>query len=373
MIIQLDKIYKEDDDYHVIEQKIDHTDDDPLVSNIINRKFLNLTMGLVNTYTTHSDLYTLITGDNKYLTGRYDPDSSRFSQYNTGWKNFCKDITERELQTFTEIYTDVILELIEYVNEQFRNQSHSTVETGLIKNREVARLNQLHFNESMMVISNDQVYEMELKAVEGVESLDDIQENIYKSIKDDTIKQQEVKIKNAEKKNDQLRVKLNKEKDDMFVDVITNADEVLGDWEFYKEPNGELWFKHKTTIKTDKVAYNGRLYDYNREACVNPDNFKELYIMGLKVRAKNHVINDDIKATRGFNLHFTGTSTCIGELSGSSLLKVIKELPKTLKIANMNSVLNSTVKQYLNNNFMPTIREEDAPEGIDTNAWVTRP
>jgi hypothetical protein len=372
MIVQLNKVYKENGDYFIIEQELNHINDDPMVSRLIDRKFSNLINSLRAIFNTQGDLYNAISTDNKYITLRYDATSSYFSKDNQGWRNFCNYVTNRELQTLTDLYTDEILEKIDYISTQFRKQTHSTVKTGLVTDTETVELSQLQFNTPMMVISNDQAYEMNLKAVPNIKSLDDLQTDIFNSIKDDTIRQTEVKLNNAEKKNKQLRDKLKTRENKMFIDVLCNADEILGNWEFFND-GVDLWLKYKNEIVTNKVNYNGRLYDYNQEVFNNPDDYEKLYIQGLRIKVKEFIVGGDVKSTRGKNLHFSGTTTtsaCIGDLNGKPFIEVMRELPRELEIANLGSPLNTKVRQYLTEKFIPNIQGQQADSGLDTNAWV---
>jgi hypothetical protein len=366
MLVELKKVYKEVDDFWTIKLEIDDTNDDPMVTSIIDRKFRYLNNALNSTYEDHKELYNLI-AENKYDSHEYDPYSSRFSDVSPGWRKFCKDITKRELQIFTDIYTDLILERIEYINQQYRKQSAGTVETGVIEDNEVAKLSELQFTDKMMVFSNNQAFELQLREVENIKTIDDYKEEIYKTVRTDSDRQFKRNKDQYHKKNIQLKAKLEKENNEKFVDMCINYDEMLGEWEFHTDNEGVLWLKLKHAIECDKVHFNGRLYDYNEEQFANPDDYKRMYLSGLKIKVKTYISNSDVSCTRGYNLHFSGTSTCIGELSGKPLMRVVKELPRELKIANMGSVLNHTVKSYLTNKFIPNVTHETA---LNTNAWV---
>jgi hypothetical protein len=364
MLVEIKKEYTESEDYFYLDLNINfEEDEDERLTNTIHRNFMDLGDGLKRNFGQQEKLYALINAD-KYADNKYNPNGEAFYHGDRGFREFVKDLSERELRLLTEVYTDLILEKVEYTHQMYRQRHRSRVEVSTNNDTEAIQLEQLSIKEPAMIIANNKCYQVEFKAVKDKNSLEDVQEGIYKTIYDDLHTQMQTQKKNADRKIERLKAKFEKEKNKLFVETLLNAGRELNDWAFAEYEDG-MYLKYKHEIVTSSVTYNGREYDYDGE------EYKKLYVQGLRVKIKEYIRGDDVRVTRGQNLHFDGSSGCIGELSGRPLFDVLKELPEALKIANMNSPLNDDVRSYLSRNFISQFRDGDGNVGggHSTNEW----
>ena len=350
MKVAISKEYNESDDYFYLDLNLDFEDeeDDRLI-NTINRYFRDLSDGLRGHFEIQENLYKLI--NDKYLDRRYNPEEHYFYYGDSGFKRFIRDINERELRTLTEIYTDLILEKVEYTNEMYRLRHREAVKTSLKKDTEAIELSKINLKEPTYMVADNKCYTVEFKEVEGDNSIDGIKEEIYNTIYDDLHSQVQSIKSTYERKIEGLKQKFQVERDDLFVEILKNSAGILQDWEF-TELSGELYLKYKSEIRTDKIMYHNHLYDYGEE-------FDKLYVQGLKVKIKKFIGDNEVRVTRGKNMHFNGSTGCIGDLNGKRLFEVLKELPDALRIGNMDSPLNDEVSSYIRHTFIPTIRDNN--------------
>ena len=241
----------------------------------------------------------------------------------------------------------------------FREEQTARVSTSLNPETESITLEKINIKEPALMIANNQCYAMELKPLKDVNSIEGITESVYNTIYSDLHSQIDTIKKNYQSKIDKLKTKYEKQQNELFVEGLKNASEVLSEWEF-ADHEGNLYLKYKREIVVDRVAWNGHQYEYG-------DQFKKMYVQGLKVKVKPSIGDSDVIVTRGYNLHFRGTSGCIGSLNGMALMDILRELPRSLEIANMDSPLNSDVSDYLSTKFLSQFREnaeEDQPQEV---------
>lgn len=327
-------------------------DDDPVLIGIVEREFKDVGAAFNAQFEIQAELYALI--DEKYLDEKYEPEMAFFNHSSSGYNQFVSDLNEREIERLAEVFSDLIIERVTYIQEQYAKENEGRVSLHLKRNAtdEIA-LKKISQIQPATIIIDDKVYAMELKTIEGVESYEDMQNTIYNTIQADYDSQFKSQQKIYEDKIARLKTLLEKEKNELFVDILKNAKEIFTDWSF-EEVGGELFLRYKDRITVNKVVSGRRIFDYPGD-----NTCKEMYVSGLKVKVTPKVTDNDVIVSRGFNLHFNGTRGCIGNLSGEPLIKVLKELPRALKIANMNSPLNSDVRVYINGNFPPIRSDEE--------------
>lgn len=316
-------------------------EDDPMTRSVVERDFTSLSTIFRREFDTHGELYNII--DPRFLTEMsFEPNGSRFDTNSEGFEKFVGILTQRQVEMVGRLVSDLISNRLTYIEEQYGKETETRVAINLKRNEPdkdaLKEIDQIH---PATLIINDKAYAMELKEVEGVETFEDMKAEVYKTIKADYESQFESLKKIHGAQMSRLRAQMEQARTELFVDILKNAQEIFTDWSF-EEIRGELYLKYKHRIVVDKVIKNRTAFDYPDQ-----EGLKELYVSGLRVRVVPFVSANDVRVTRGFNLHFTGTSGCIGDLAGKPLIQVLKELPRALKIANMDSPLNSEVTSYL--------------------------
>lgn len=364
MIIEIEKKYDQHGDQYYLEFKIEYEDedDDEVMTIIDNRRFHDLQWQFRDHYRTHRALYELI-NEEKFLNDRYYPDSNDFNNGSNGWLRFVNDLTDRELRTMTNLYTDIIIDKVEYIQRRQRQTYKSRVKTTLKTGQIPVELEKLDFSNNDYMVTNNKVYKVELLETDGLTSINDLEENLYNTILDDLKQQLETERRNYKVKIERLRRKQREDKNNLFVETVNHVAN-LDRWDIVKI-NNETWLKYKDRIKTDKVSFNGQIFPYDDE------NYKSMFVTGLKVKVGNIVTENDVRITRGYNLHFRGTTGCIGDLNGAKLFDVLEKLPETLRIANMDSPLNSDIQLELSNGFLEDLKNENGDIIGGSRIWTT--
>jgi len=367
MIIEITKRYKEIYDRYVLKLNIEFaTDEDENIISLVNRLFKDLPTGLKTGFNDHAELYQVI-NEEKYGSDRYRPANNYFNDGDAGFRQFIQDITEPELRRLIEVYTDLIIEKSEYIQQMYREEHKGRIYTSLLPDAKAIKLEELEIVEPSFIVLNGQNYKLELQEIEGTVTNDAREEQRLTAIRNDFAGQLEAFKRNAERKQKRQSERFQREKNQIFVETLLNNAEMLKDWE-YITIEGEMWLKYKHTIETTKIIYNGREYDYDAET------YDRLYLMGLKMKVMPNVSESYVKCTRGKNLHFSGTSCCLGSLSGRPLFDMIRELPEVMKIANMDSPLNTNVKNYIAREVLPNydLTEPDEENEGDTRVRRTK-
>lgn len=359
MQVEIAKKYVQNDDYFYLELNIRYDEeDDQRIQNLISRHFNDMVDPLRRDFKVQGELYKAI-DEEKYMQDKYNPNEEYFYHGDTGFREFTKDLTERELRKLTEIFTDMILEKAEYTQQQFREQHTSRVSTTLNPETETVTLERIDVREPAYIMSNDKCYAIKMEEITDKPSMKEITEDVYNKIYEDMKNQMTTQKTSYERKIERIKAKLEAQKNELFVETLKDASGILADWEFTNY-EGHLYLKYKQEIKVDRVVYNGATYEYG-------DQFKKMYVQGLKVRVTPNIRNGDVKVTRGYNLHFRGSGGCIGALEGKPLFDILRELPKSLEIANMDSPLNDEVQSDISRNFLSRQeREAQNPEEEQT-------
>ena len=363
MIIEIKKTYNEFEDTYYFENlhEFEDDDDDELVY-LAERHFRHFDAVLQNNFKTHKDLYNLINPD-KYNTEQYNPDGAYFNHGSTGFKRFNEVITERELRTLSNVFTDIILNKIEHIQQRQRQSYKTRVKTTLNNKTEPIGLEKLDFNDDGYIITNNKTYKIEAVELENVNTLEDIEDNTYNTILNDLTQQLNTERQNNKDKIRRLKRTHERQQNNLFVETVKNI-ENMEKWDIIKL-GGATWLKYKERINTESVFYNGIEYPYNSK------KYPKMYVSGLKVKLNNIITEDDVLITRGYNLHFEGTTGCIGDLNGASLFEVLKNLPKTLTIANMDSALNPTIRAEISNGFLKDMEDENGDITGGSRIWTT--
>jgi hypothetical protein len=361
MNIELRKQYNEHDEIFSIVGEITYSEEDEdSIESLVNNRFRDVPQALRRGFTTHKELYKLI-NEEKYKDDKYNPDGYYFYELDDGFKEFIKDMTESELQRLTNIYGDLVSEYLDYRTGMLTQQHKGRVSVGLqMLSENNIDLQKLDIQTPPILITEDKAYAFELKEMQNIDTLSSLKENVYNTIYEDLNNQAKVAISSYERKISKLKEMFEQEKNKLFSEILRNSKEIFMNWDFI-EHEGSLYLKFKERIRTTKVIKNGIQYEYPGA----PD-FQELYVSGLKVKVVTFVRADDVSITRGKNLHFNGTHGCIGDLNGQPLFNVLKDLPKALEIANMDSPLNDSVSTYLRRNFLDGHIAENNIEGNNT-------
>jgi hypothetical protein len=325
-------------------------EDDQYVRRIVERDFKSVNRVFRRHFRTHESLYHLV--NPKYISEEYDPSDSHFDSNIRGYSKFMEDLSQSEVERIGVIICDLIKERLTYIEMQYGKQHDSRIVMSLRPNvPEHNALDEIKKITPATLIVDNKVYAMDLKAIEGVETYEDMRKDIYKTIREDYDAQFKAAKSSYEFQLTQLRKKLEKEKEELFVDVLQNAKEILNDWSF-EEINDQLYLRYKKKVVVNKVTIGQSTYTYPGDL-----DCKEIYVSGLKVRVTAHVSDYDVIVTRGFHLHFNGKRGCIGGLSGKPLIRVLRELPKSLETANMNSPLNGEVRDHIRTKFLARKKE----------------
>lgn len=333
-------------------------DDDDVIRRAIERDLNSLRDFLLKNFESHQALYELVSP--RFLTPEYEPTTVAFNSHSSGYNKFIKDLTEREIDTVAGVIADRLIERISFLEEQYNKQYTSRLSLRLQASQpEEDALRQIDQVMSPTIILDDKVYALELKTIDGVESYQDMQKQVYEAVKNDYDAQFEAKKKLYDDQIKRLKDILEKEKAELFVEILRNSREIFTDWEF-EEVGGDLYLKYKDRVTVNKVQIGTRIYEYPGEL-----DCKEMYVSGLKVKVVPYVTDKDVIITRGFNVHFNGTRGCIGPVNGQTLIRALKELPRALRIANMNSPLNGKVRNYINSAFLS--HQEDGDEMATTS------
>lgn len=365
MRIVLKKQYNSSEDYHKLNIEIDFDNDRERreVENLAGMDIYDIGLMLRNNFETQDKLYEII--NEEYIDGLYDPKANYFNEGNRGFRRFIREMKERELQQLGDIYANIIISKVEYIREMHAHQMSHRVYITLNKEEEEEKdLEKIKIKEPAIIIANDKAYSFKLKEIKDMEGYDSIKKNIYETIYEDLNAQMKVIRNNYDRRIDRLKELFEREKNELFADILKNSREIFTNWSFV-EDNGELYLKYNDRITTTTVMHNGRSFAYPADS-----NAREMYVTGLRIRVTPTISESDVKITRGHNIHFNGTSGCIGDFHGKPLFDVLKELPRSLAIANMDSPLNSGVARQLNEEFLREaeagVQEERRPE----TEWV---
>jgi len=356
MEIKIDKVYQPVDDYFYLNLTLDFGEDEnDRVQNIIHQRFNDLATGLREEFEEQRKLYDVINKD--YIKDDYHPGAYYFSPSDNGWRRFVKDMTEAELQMLTDIYANLIIAKMEHIRDMYAQQTTQRMTISMVKTGENAEINleDTELKTIPMIMLGNKVVGVEFKEIEGVETLEDIKKQSYESLRKNYEAQLRVVKTNADKRITRLKQLFEKEKNELFADILKNSQDVLTNWEFEKIGN-ELFLKYKHRIVMDKVLRRGRIYDYPGDL----QNMKEFYVSGLKVRVTPFIHERDVRITRGVNVHFNRPDRCcIGTLNGQPLFNVLRDIPETLKTANMDSPLNEELASYIRSEFLGKVSERD--------------
>lgn len=343
MIIELNKKYDQYENRFYLLQNIIFEDENDDLQNLINRKFGEEELDRIfkKEFRTQGNLYKVI--NEKFLALEYNPGANDFCPYDPGFARFIRDMDKRDLTLLTQIYSDLIIDEIDHINKMFREENKERVSISIAKDKNPVQLEKLNFSNDSMIIVGDQCYNIELTQIDKIHSIKDIEKNIYDKITEDYQKQLKSIRRNYERRIEKLKSKFDKEKNILFAEILENSKSILENWEF-EQDDDYLYLRYKHRITTKKVILGNIMYDY-------PSEYEELYVEGLKVRVKPFINDEDIRATMSHHLHFNdeNSGACTGDLRGKSLITVLKELPKTLEIANMNSPNNEDIENHLTN------------------------
>jgi DNA-binding transcriptional regulator YiaG len=348
MLIELRRLYDQHEDRFFLRQYITFENENDDIQDLVNREFVQRELHNIfqREFRTHEGLYKSI--DEKYLAPEYNPTEQMFHPSDRGYAKFIRDMSKRDLDLVAATYRDVIVDKVGYIQEMFQREDSGRISVSVVDSGNPVQLQQLDFGNTPMVIVGDQCYSMQLTELNGAQSIKDIEKDIYDKVTEDYQKQLNSIKRNYETRIDRLQSRFERDKNVLFAELLENSKDILNNWEFERH-NDHLYLKYKNRIITDKITYNHATYDYPGA----PD-FQEMYVSGLKVRVKPFIDDSDVIITRGFNVHFTGSrgSGCMGSLSGQPLFVVLRELPETLKIANMDSPNNSEIADYIRSNFL---------------------
>jgi hypothetical protein len=370
MLVEISKQASETMSRYDLKVKITFSEDeDERVKRAVTGKYLDVARTLRTEFSHHDNLYKLVNEDKYCKDVKYNGKGRYFYSGDSGFKRFVEDLTERELEKLTEVYAGIIVDDIHNLKEIKNKEMRSVVSLNPIEGRgNDVGLDKVKIQNSAVILGDGKVYTMEIKETQG-ESLEDIKESIYKDIYEDINSQIKTIKNNYERRITKLKDKFTDTRNKLFVDILKNSKEILENWEFVEE-EGELWLKFKNKVNTTSVHFRNNLYQYPGDN----EGMDELYVTGLKVRVTPRITSSDVKVTRGKNLHFIGTQRCcIGELEGKPLFEVLRDLPRTLQTANMDSALNMEIKTYLIDKFLNNITQEErnqvTEERVTRSEW----
>lgn len=354
MNIEIRRVYHANDDIFSLELKIEYSTEEEQneMHNLLGNRFDNLADTLREEFKEHKNLYKEI--DERFLAKEYSPDNYYFHESDRGFRQFIRELTERELNQLAEIYSTIILGRAEYIRDMYRRENTARLEVGLGTLDQNVELEKLNIKNPAVLVTEDGAYAFELKPMKNVDSLQGIKENIYNTLHRDMNSQLQTLKQSYERRIQRLKEKFNRQKNELFAEILKNSKDIFAQWEFV-EFEGDLYLKYKERIIMNKVFYRGVEYDYPGEE----GGLREFYVSGLKVRVAPFIRESDVKITRGVNIHFKGSEGCIGALNGRPLFQVLKELPDALRIGNMDSPLNIDLSNYLEDKFIPNASRSD--------------
>lgn len=352
MIVEIYKRYDQGGDQFFLRSNIEFTDqDNPAVRQIIEREFMgDFTRTLRNHFETQKVLYELI--DDRFLANEYNPDGGYFNTDDNGFAQFVRDLTQSDTDRFNQAYFDIIRDRVGHVQEMFQQQYRARLSTDIMNTGEPIELDKINFANQPIFMVGNQVYGMQLTQLQGngveLNTIEDIGSLINNTVLENAKTQMETMKRNYDRRLAREKEKNEREKNILIVEALQDTKDILDNWEFV-DHNNHLYFKYKRRIVTDKISYAGHIYDYPGA----PD-FKEMYVDGLKVKVKAFISSSDVTITRGYNVHFQGTSDsgCMGTLSGQPLFTVLRELPEVLRVANMDSPNNNSISSEISRTFL---------------------
>lgn len=347
MIVQIKRQHEQRGNYFDLRQKIEFEKESNEVKSIVNHHFGDMVEAFRNEFGTHENLYRLI--NEKYLDRKYQPDGRHFNYGNAGFRQFVEDLSKREIRTLADVYTNMIMSKVEHIEKLKNEELTERISINPMDNvrKKETQLEDVDIRMPSMMVAGDKVYEVSMKEVDGILSVDDIKKEVYDTINND-FRAQVKTIKNSfKRKEEKLQQKFEQEKNELLTIVMKNADEIFKHWDVV-DNDGTKYLQYKDKIVTDKIVHHNQLYDYPGEP-----KFREMFVTGLRVRITPIVSAGDIQCDNCFNAHFDNPKhVCMGQLSGKSLFEVLRELPRSLEIANMDSPLSSSVQNYLNDEFL---------------------
>ena len=361
MKIEFNKTYSGYQDRFKLECDIEFDENEmDEIKSVVLGNYSDLANGLRRIYRSQAELYKTINEEKFYTSDdehKYAPESRNFTHHDEGFSNFVRDMNERELRVLSESYANIISEKVEYIRQMYLKQKTERIELIMEPGLGVPTdLEKINIAGPSLVIANDKVYQLELREADGFDSLQDITDKNYNILYNDMNSQNQAIRRVSERRVDRMKEMFEKEKNDLFTEIVKNSKAIFQNWEFVDFEN-QLYLKHKDKIVVDKVIKDGRMYRYP-----GPPDFRELYVTGLKIRVTSSVTDTDVRVTRGFNVHFNGSVGCIGELQGKGLFEALRDTPHTLTIANMDSPLNDRVASYLRENFLDDIEHRERIE-----------
>ena len=306
-------------------------------------------------YRYHHEFYNDI---NYEYTTHDHPEDYDFNEGCSGFKNFLKkyfrverliDLSDDDLLKLSTIIANRIAYLYcKYINKletvvTATSSVHFAKETKSIKLSEPEILN------DAIIVSNTGVYTVKLVKVDNIKSYNDIKTEIIDAIKRNYEAQLNAIIKSYKSRIKALEEKVIETKEQAFTEALNTIEQVLE--KGWTVENGELVLYKK--IYVDKLKYQRVVYQLPKEY------INEFYIENIRIPITAKVT----KAQCDYSYHPNASdgSICLGDLEGKDLKTVVTELPKILKIANLDSAYpNDATKEaediveelYLDRNYI---------------------
>lgn len=301
----------------------------------------------------------------EYDINKHHSDHNDFRKACDGFENFMKEyynalrwekVSEQALQEIANISTTKIRELIQKY-EQARD-THVNVSTTvsfavLGKTEQVKGLDKIDFKitDDVLLLTGDKVYKVTLRRAEGVKSLNDIANTVANSIHSAYEVQLKSKVAVLENRVKELQEEVEQAKQRFLREGIKLA---LSELQFWRI-DGD-YAVYSKTIYVTHIQKNGKLYNL-------PEQLKHFYIKGLKVKIRESI--SKAYCDKAYHANTRATEVCIGSLAGSDFITVLKKLPETLRIMNLDSAYDNDAKEEAENIL------HDLHEKAEVTTWTS--